>query len=62
MMKGELDMFRKKEKKPVCSECRRIIKPKEKYTVIKNKIYCAKCAQKKKDWDFMLFMDLMEDD
>lgn len=59
-MEGESFMFEKKTKTPdkklICSECRRVIKPNSKYTVIKNRIYCAKCAQMKKDWDFMLFI------
>ena len=54
MMEGESFMFEKKTKTPdkklICSECRRVIKPNSKYTVIRNKVYCEKCARKKKDW------------
>ena len=65
-MKDEIIMFAKKtktlDKKLICLECRRVIKPDSKFTVIRNKVYCEKCAKKKKDWDFMSFMDLLGDD
>lgn len=60
-------LFGKNEKnnrilnKKRCSECGKAISSNSKYKIIKNKYYCDKCAKKKNDWDFMLFMDLMED-
>lgn len=59
-------MFTNKDKKgPAlkknCSQCRRIITPHSNYSVINGKSYCEKCAKKKKDWDFMFLMDLLDD-
>ena len=62
-------MFTKNDKKRLelnknikCSQCRRTITPHSNYSVINGKPYCEKCAKKKKDWDFMFLMDLLDDE
>lgn len=61
-------MFTKKDKKSTalnkntkCFQCRRTITPHSNYSIINGKPYCERCKQKKKDWDFMFFMDLIDD-
>ena len=44
-----------------CSKCRKRVKNTEKYEVIAGKLYCHKCAQKKRDWQFIEFMALIDD-
>ena len=55
---------RKKSKQTTekkCARCGRRIRRYEKYAVIDGKPYCEKCAQAKKDWDFLEFLAMIED-
>ena len=59
---GDRDRAPKLERKNTkCFQCRRTITPHSNYSVINGKPYCEKCAKKKKDWDFLFLMDLLDD-
>ncbi len=44
-----------------CGRCGKRIRRYEKYAVIDGKPYCEKCAQAKKDWEFLEFLAMIED-
>ena len=45
-----------------CSKCRKRIKKHENYMVLDGKIYCEKCARRKRDADMITFALMMDDD
>ena len=44
-----------------CCRCGRKIKEGQEFVYIEKKIYCVKCYQAKRDWDFLAFHALIDD-
>lgn len=45
-----------------CSKCGKLIKDSSKAVMIHGKPYCRKCAERKKEDDFLTFLMIMDDD
>ena len=52
---------KQKKKEVKCCRCGKKIRKYEKYAVIEREVYCERCAEAKKDWDFLEFLAIMED-
>ena len=44
-----------------CCRCGRTLKQHDSFTVLDRKLYCRKCAQAKRDWDFLEWHALIDD-
>ncbi len=65
-----MGLFQKKNKteEPVilpegakCCRCGKKLKQNDSFTVLDRKLYCQKCAQAKRDWDFLEWHALIDD-
>lgn len=45
-----------------CSKCGKLIKDSSKAVKLQGKLYCKKCAERKKEDDFLTFLMIMDDD
>ena len=44
-----------------CYRCGKRIKERDQFTVIDGKLYCRKCSEAKRDWDFLALHALLDD-
>ena len=44
-----------------CCRCGKCIKERDQFTVIDRKLYCRKCSEAKRDWDFLALYALLDD-
>ena len=61
MRKSEKEKGRIMNQNPKCCVCGRRIRSQRELIVIKGKIYCRKCGERKRDWDFLSLMAMIED-